>query len=106
MHLDEAMGKTAPSWNPPISYRRGSSLTIWPWVKSPSTPSERPNPTTKKGSKMGGEFTYQPKWDPIGFDNHSHISRDTHLAPNHSVAFTEPIFNSERFFCVRSIGVF
>ena len=19
---------------------------------------------------MGGEFTYQPKWDPIGFDNH------------------------------------
>ena len=26
---------------------------------------------TKIGSKMGGEFTYQPKWDPIGFDNHS-----------------------------------
>ena len=24
----------------------------------------RPNPTTKIGSKMGGEFTYQPKWDP------------------------------------------
>ena len=22
------------------------------------------NPTTKMGSKMGGEFTYQPKWDP------------------------------------------
>ena len=22
---------------------------------------------------MGGEFTYQPKWTPIGFDNHSHI---------------------------------
>ena len=32
------------------------------------TPSEHPNPTTKIGSKMGGEFTYQPKWDPIGFD--------------------------------------
>ena len=31
------------------------------------TPSEHPNPTTKIGSKMGGEFTY-PKWDPIGFD--------------------------------------
>ena len=28
------------------------------------TPSEHPNPTTKIGSKMGGEFTYQPKWDP------------------------------------------
>ena len=27
---------------------------------------------TKIGSKMGGEFTY-PKWDPIGFDNHSHV---------------------------------
>ena len=27
-------------------------------------PSEHPNPTTKMGSKMGGEFTYQPKWDP------------------------------------------
>ena len=26
---------------------------------------------TKIGSKMGGEFTYQPKWDPICFDNHN-----------------------------------
>ena len=25
------------------------------------------------GSKMGGEFTYQPKWDPMSFDNHSHF---------------------------------
>ena len=24
---------------------------------------------------MGGEFTYQPKWDPIGFDHHSHRAR-------------------------------
>ena len=32
---------------------------------------EHPNPTTKIGSKMG-EFTY-PKWDPIGFDNHSRM---------------------------------
>ena len=31
------------------------------WALSPSEP---PNPTTKVGSKMGGEFTYQPKWDP------------------------------------------
>ena len=23
---------------------------------------------TRIGSKMGGEVTYQPKWDPIGFD--------------------------------------
>ena len=27
-------------------------------------PPEHPNPTTKIGSKMGGEFIYQPKWDP------------------------------------------
>ena len=28
------------------------------------TPGEHPNPTTEIGSNMGGEFTYQPKWDP------------------------------------------
>ena len=28
------------------------------------SPSEHPNPTTKIGSKLGGEFTYQAKWDP------------------------------------------
>ena len=29
------------------------------------TPSEHPNPTTKNnGSNMGGDFTYQPTWDP------------------------------------------
>ena len=27
------------------------------------TPSEHPNPN-QIGSKMGGEFNYQPKWDP------------------------------------------
>ena len=38
--------------------------------------SEHPNPITKIGPKMGGEFTYPPKWDPkTGFDNHSHLSR-------------------------------
>ena len=32
------------------------------------TPREHPNPTTKIGSKMGGEFTQsQPKWDPKTF---------------------------------------
>ena len=30
------------------------------------TRSEHPNPTTKIGSTMGGDFT--SKWDPIGFD--------------------------------------
>ena len=29
------------------------------------TPSEHPNPTTQIGSKMGGEFAYQPQ--PHGF---------------------------------------
>ena len=32
---------------------------------------EHPNPTTV-GSKMGGEFTYQPKWDPKTVLTHSH----------------------------------
>ena len=32
--------------------------------KARLAPSEHPNPTTKIGSKMGGEFTYQPKRDP------------------------------------------
>ena len=32
--------------------------------KSRLAPSEPPNPTTKIGSKMGGEFTQSPKWDP------------------------------------------
>ena len=32
--------------------------------------SEHPNPTTQMETKMGGEFAYQPKWDPIGFDSH------------------------------------
>ena len=34
----------------------------WPWV-SQIVLVNIPGPT-----KMGGEFTYQPKWDPIGFD--------------------------------------
>ena len=32
---------------------------------------EHPNPTTEMGLKMGGELTYQPKWDPIGVDPQS-----------------------------------
>ena len=36
--------------------------------QNPDDPvSIRFNPTTQIGSKMGDEFTYQPKWDPIGF---------------------------------------
>ena len=34
---------------------------------SKSYPSEHPNPTTKIKPKMGGEFTYQPKWYPTRF---------------------------------------
>ena len=41
--------------------------------QNPVTPVNIPIPT-KIGSKMG-ELTYQPKKDPIGFDNHSHASR-------------------------------
>ena len=33
------------------------------------TPSEHQLIPPKKGSTMGGEYTYQPKWDPIGFDS-------------------------------------
>ena len=32
------------------------------------TPSKKSQSPTNIGSKMGGEFTYQPKWDPIGVD--------------------------------------
>ena len=38
-------------------------LSLFQW-EGERAPSEHPNPTTKLGSKMGGEFTYQPKWDP------------------------------------------
>ena len=41
--------------------------------QKPVPPVNIPIPA-KIGSKMGGEFTYQPKWDPTGFDNHSHVS--------------------------------
>ena len=33
----------------------------------------RVNPTTKIGSKIGGEFTYTPKWDPITVLTHGHL---------------------------------
>ena len=40
----------------------------------PKTPSEHPNPTTKIDSKMGGEFTYQPKMgSQNGVDHNSHL---------------------------------
>ena len=35
-------------------------------------PSEHFEPTTKIGSEMGGA-PKTPKWDPIGFENHSHV---------------------------------
>ena len=41
-----------------------------------STPSEHPNPTTKIGSKMGGEFTYPINMgSQNGFDNHSQVQK-------------------------------
>ena len=46
------------------SGRNPLRLVLWPWAKIPVSPSEHP-------TKMGGEVTYQPKWDPIGFDHHS-----------------------------------
>ena len=47
----------------------GAEREMWPMNQNPNrTPSQHPNPTTRTGSNMGGEFTYQPKWDPIGFD--------------------------------------
>ena len=41
--------------------------------KQNRTPSEHPNPNTKMGSKMGGEFTYPRMGSQNGVDNHSHI---------------------------------
>ena len=41
---------------------------------NPVPPVNIPIPT-KIGSKMGGEFTYQPKWNPIGFDDHCQPSQ-------------------------------
>ena len=43
---------------------------------------------TKIGSKMGGEFTYQPKWDPISF----HVKSGVHLFPNFASLLQEPVF--------------
>ena len=40
--------------------------------QNPVPPVNIPIPT-KIGSKMGGELTYQPKWDPIGFDPQPHV---------------------------------
>ena len=39
------------------------------------------NPTTKIGSKMGGEFTYQPKWDPKTALTTTAISLQAHPRP-------------------------
>ena len=36
----------------------------WPWVQSQIVPPANIPIPTKIGSKMGGEFTYPPKWDP------------------------------------------
>ena len=41
--------------------------------KPDRTPSEHPNPHFKIGSKIWVVNSPTPKWDPIGFDNHSHM---------------------------------
>ena len=41
--------------------------------QNPVPPANIPSPT-KIGSKMGGAST--PNWDPIGFDNHSHVDSE------------------------------
>ena len=42
----------------------GLPLAAGPWVKIQIAPAVNMPIPTKIGSKMGGEFTYQPKWDP------------------------------------------
>ena len=46
------------------SWRQASRLFVAMGQNPNRTPSEHPNPTTKIGSQMAGEFNYQPKWDP------------------------------------------
>ena len=56
------------AWDPAVSIRpQVSGFGVRPWVTSQN--SVHPNPTTEIkpriiGSRMGGEFTYQPTWDP------------------------------------------
>ena len=52
----------------------------WPlctWVKIPYP--QRASQSPLKQTKMGGAST--PTWDPIGFDNHSHLISTQKLAP-------------------------
>ena len=42
---------------------RDSPVVTWPWVKIQIAPPVNIPIPTKTGSKMGGEFSYQPKWD-------------------------------------------
>ena len=51
------------SWNLGSRVTRPLVKTQSPYPQETST-----NPTTKIGSKMGGEFTYQPKSDNMGVD--------------------------------------
>ena len=59
------------------TYFSGEGKRTWPcWSKSKArlAPCEHPNPTTKIGTKMGGEITYQPKWDTKTVLNHGHMA--------------------------------
>ena len=75
--------------------RRRGSLAYGHGSKSKAcTPSEHPNPTPKMGPKMGGA-PKTPKWDPIGFDNHSHTSL---LQPVQPLRSTRNVLDVAPFF--------
>ena len=57
----------------------------WPWVKIQIVPPVSIPIPTKIGSKMGGAPT--PKWDPMGFDNHSLLRRSL-LTPESNTTST------------------
>ena len=65
-------------------------LPTWPWVKIQIVPQVNIPIPTKIGSEMGGEFTYQPKWDRSqnAFDNHS-LTKGPKV-PGHRQAQTPP----------------
>ena len=52
----------------------------WPWLKIQNSATST-NPSTKIGSKMGGEFIHLPKM----VDHHSYMSEGTTQWPNRSL---------------------
>ena len=57
------------------------------------------NPTTRIDSKMEGEFAYQPKWDPLGFDPQlSHVLKTRVDDPVSNPASTSCEYAPSEFF--------